>query len=217
MTPRTAITAAEVEGGVLGAARVLADSGHSAIPIYEGTLDSVIDLGAGYCDLVNHLRVRERHAIDLWPGFVQHAAPGVTTHVGSVTDMKDLASASFDAAVSSNLLEHLEWAELDRCESEVRRILKPGGRWILLQPNYRYASSEYFDDYTHRIPISHVSLRDFLAAHGWDILKLIPRFVPLQHKSWMPLVPALMHIYLRSPIRPFAKQMFVVARKGTSA
>lgn len=42
MTPRTAITAADVEQGVLGAARVLAASGHSAIPIYEGTLDSVI-------------------------------------------------------------------------------------------------------------------------------------------------------------------------------
>jgi len=32
----------------------------------------------------------------------------------------------------------------------------------------------------------------------------------------MPLVPALMHLYLWSPIRPFARQMFVVARKGAS-
>jgi putative hemolysin len=42
MTPRTSIAAADVEGGVLNAARVLAESSHSAIPIYEGTLDSVI-------------------------------------------------------------------------------------------------------------------------------------------------------------------------------
>ena len=42
MTPRTEITAADVEDGALGAARVLAASGHSSIPIYEDTLDTVI-------------------------------------------------------------------------------------------------------------------------------------------------------------------------------
>ena len=42
MTPRTEITAADVEDGVLEATRVLAASGHSIIPIYEGTLDTVI-------------------------------------------------------------------------------------------------------------------------------------------------------------------------------
>lgn len=42
MTPRTEITGADVEDGVLEAARVLAASGHSIIPIYEGTLDTVI-------------------------------------------------------------------------------------------------------------------------------------------------------------------------------
>jgi putative hemolysin len=42
MTPRTAIQAADVEDGVMEAARVLASSGHSIIPIYEHTLDSII-------------------------------------------------------------------------------------------------------------------------------------------------------------------------------
>ncbi len=42
MTPRTEIQAADVEDGVLAAARVLAASGHSRIPVYEGTLDTVI-------------------------------------------------------------------------------------------------------------------------------------------------------------------------------
>ena len=42
MTPRTAIQAADVEALVLDAARVMAASGHSRIPVYEGTLDTVI-------------------------------------------------------------------------------------------------------------------------------------------------------------------------------
>jgi putative hemolysin len=42
MTPRTEIQAADVEQGVLAAARTMAASGHSRIPVYEGTLDTVI-------------------------------------------------------------------------------------------------------------------------------------------------------------------------------
>lgn len=173
---------------------------------------AVVDLGAGYCDLVNHLRARERHAMDPWPEFAQYAAPGVETHVGSVTDLSGLGDGRFAAATASNLFEHLEWEDLKKAVSEVRRILRPGGHLILLQPNYRYCSAEYFDDYTHRTPLTHVSIRDFLVANGWEVVKLIPRFVPLQPRGWMPVIPALMRLYLHSPIRPFAKQMFVVAR-----
>jgi CBS domain containing-hemolysin-like protein len=42
MTPRTEIQAADVEAGVMEAARVMAASGHSRIPVYESTLDTVI-------------------------------------------------------------------------------------------------------------------------------------------------------------------------------
>jgi putative hemolysin len=42
MTPRTKLAAADVEEGVLAAARLLAETGHSRIPVYEGSLDSII-------------------------------------------------------------------------------------------------------------------------------------------------------------------------------
>ncbi len=42
MTPRTKLAAADVEGGVLAAARLLAETGHSRVPVYEGSLDSII-------------------------------------------------------------------------------------------------------------------------------------------------------------------------------
>jgi CBS domain containing-hemolysin-like protein len=42
MTPRTEIQAADVEDGVLAAARIMAASGHSRIPVYEETLDTII-------------------------------------------------------------------------------------------------------------------------------------------------------------------------------
>jgi CBS domain containing-hemolysin-like protein len=42
MTPRTRMIAADVEEGLAVAAQRLAESGHSRIPIYEGTLDTII-------------------------------------------------------------------------------------------------------------------------------------------------------------------------------
>ena len=42
MTPRTEIAAADIGQGVLAAAAVLAESGHSRVPVYEGTLDTII-------------------------------------------------------------------------------------------------------------------------------------------------------------------------------
>jgi SAM-dependent methyltransferase len=178
---------------------------------------AVIDLGAGYCNLINNLTARERHALDIWPDFVKHAASDVVTHICSVTDMRAIADGSFDAAVASNLLEHLEWNEVEKANGEVWRVLKPGGRFVVLQPNYRYCSAEYFDDYTHRTPFSHVSLRDFLEARGWRVSELIPRFVPLIMKGWMPLHPLLTRLYLKSPIRPLARQMLVVVEKAADS
>jgi CBS domain containing-hemolysin-like protein len=42
MTPRTKIRGVEIGDGLLAAARAASDSGHSRIPVYEGSLDTVV-------------------------------------------------------------------------------------------------------------------------------------------------------------------------------
>jgi CBS domain containing-hemolysin-like protein len=42
MTPRTEIFGVEVREGLVGAARVLAECGHSRIPVYDGSLDTIL-------------------------------------------------------------------------------------------------------------------------------------------------------------------------------
>lgn len=44
MTPRTEIFGVEVREGLVGAARVLAECGHSRIPVYDGSLDTILGL-----------------------------------------------------------------------------------------------------------------------------------------------------------------------------
>ncbi len=83
---------------------------------------------------------------------------------------------------------------------------------MILQPNYRYAYREYFDDYTHLAVYSHLSLADFLSANDFEVLNVSPRFLPLTIKSRIPVSPWLIRAYLASPIKPMGKQMLVRAR-----
>lgn len=179
---------------------------------YVPAAGSVLDLGAGYCSFVNHVRAAERHALDVSPSFVAHAGPGVTTHVGSCEDLSAFELGRFDVVFASNLLEHLEWPAIDRTLAEARRVLKPAGRLLLIQPNFRYCSREYFDDYTHRTVFTHVSLTDLLRSRGFAVERVDPRFLPFSFKSRAPKWGFLVGLYLRLPARPLARQMLVVAR-----
>ena len=98
---------------------------------------------------------------------------------------------------------------------EVKHVFRPDwreGTINILQPNYRYAFREYFDDYTHIAVYSHISLADFLTANGFDVIDVQPRFLPLTVKSRLPVFPPLIAAYLMSPVKPMGKQMLVRAR-----
>jgi SAM-dependent methyltransferase len=173
----------------------------------------VLDLGAGYCSLINHVQAREKHALDVYPEFGQFALPEVQTRVGGCDDLSPYATGYFDVVFASNLLEHLSREVLTRTLAEVRRVVKPGGRLILIQPNFRYCYREYFDDYTHMQVFTHVGLADLLSASGFAVEQMEPRFLPVSFKSRLPKWPWLTRLYLKLPWRPLAGQMLVVGRR----
>ena len=173
----------------------------------------VLDLGAGYGDFINSVTARRRIAVDTWPGLVDHVAPGVEALVTPVTDLGAIADGAVDFAFASNLFEHLPRDAFVSALGEIARTLSPDGTLTILQPNYRYAFREYFDDYTHVAVYSHLSLADLLTAHGWDVIEVRPRFLPLTVKSRLPVWPPLIAAYLRSPVKPMGKQMLITARR----
>lgn len=174
---------------------------------------SILELGPGYCDFINQANVRKKYAIDLSDEALQHAAHDVDFHVGDCADLSFLAAESIETTFASNLLEHLERPRLEETLREVRRVLKPGGRLLLIQPNFRLCYANYFDDYTHVTVFSDISLTDFLRAHGFSIVRCIPGLLPFSMKSRLPKWPVLVRAFLHAPFRPGAKQMYVVAEK----
>ena len=172
----------------------------------------VLDMGCGYGDFINAVRARRRIAIDRWPDFPQHVEQGVETIVGPIDDLSRMEAGSIDFAFASNLFEHLQQTEFVQVLERLRPKLSARGTLNILQPNYRYAFREYFDDYTHVAVYSHVSLADLLTANGYEVFDVRPRFLPLTVKSRLPVSPLLIAAYLASPFKPMGKQMLLRAR-----
>lgn len=172
----------------------------------------VLELGAGYGHFINNIRCRRRIALDSWPGMLQFLKPGVEGIVSSAIDLSAVEDDTVDFAFASNLFEHLTQQQLAVTLEQLRRKLKSSGTLSILQPNYRFAYAEYFDDYTHVAIYTDRSLPDFLETHGFVVIDRHPRFLPLTIKSRFPVSPLMIRAYLALPFKPMGKQMLIRVR-----
>ncbi|MGL5865508.1 MAG: class I SAM-dependent methyltransferase [Dermatophilaceae bacterium] len=184
---------------------------------WVGPDDDVLELGAGWCDFANNIVAGRVTAMDIDPTVEHAAASHVVPVIGDCTDLARFVDNSFDVIFASNLLEHLERADATRLLAGARRVLRPGGRLVLMQPNFRLSPGRYFDDYTHVAIYTDQSLSDYLSAEGWTVGTVRARFLPLTVKSRASRFTFLVPWYLRSPIKPLAGQMLVVANPAKGA
>ena len=178
---------------------------------------TVVDLGAGNCELVNSLQAARRVAVDLNPDTINSAGSGVEVLLTSSEDLSSLEDASVDAVFSSNFFEHLSNKDaLLRTLRESHRILKPAGRIVVLMPNIRYLPGRYWDYFDHHLPLTHLSLSEGLELAGFEVQRVVPRFLPYTVKdSPFRIPPAVVRVYLRLPIvwPIFGRQMLVVGSR----
>lgn len=105
---------------------------------------SVLDLGCGSGQLISRIAMANPKirftAIDLSENMLNRAQLHFSEqHISNVklasqdmTDLRDFASASFDAVISSLAFHHLpNERSLESCFREIQRVLKPGGRVVL--------------------------------------------------------------------------------------
>lgn len=177
--------------------------------------DTVLDLGCGYGEFINSVPASaQRFALDLEAAQQQYLDADVEFAAENVLKVDELYDpASFSFIFSSNLLEHLERAEVGELLKKLRNLLKPGGHLGIMMPNYRLKPHLYFDDYTHKTAISDVALCDWMSSVGLEVVRSEPGFLPYSMKQRLPVNRFLVRLWLASPFRPNAGQMLVIARR----
>ena len=177
---------------------------------------TTLDLACGFGEFSRHIRAARKIAVDANAAVASLLDEDVEFHVTSAESLDMLADDSIDVCFTSNFFEHLPTKDaMDRVLREVLRVLRPGGRFVAMQPNIRYAAHLYWDFYDHHLPLSHLSAQEGFEKNGYRVDVLIPRFVPWSTKSALPQHPALVWLYLK--LRPIwwilGKQFVIVARK----
>jgi SAM-dependent methyltransferase len=178
---------------------------------------AVLDIAAGYCDFINNVRAARRVAIDLNPEMTRMAAPGVETHLATLERIADvLEPGSIDLAFASNIFEHLRGPDvLLEILGAIHRVLKPGGRLIILQPNIRWVGVAFWDFIDHTLPLTEKGMTEALELSGFEVIECRSKFLPYTIKSRKTFSPTLARLYLALPPAQWllGKQMFLVSRR----
>ena len=187
---------------------------------YVPTDACVLDIGCDRGHFIRHIVARERWATD-----IRDMSEVFTDEIrflqadGLELD-RALPLGHFDVAFMSNYLEHLGSSKNVIHQLAVaKRVLKPGGRVMILQPNIRLVGARYWDFIDHSVALTERSLVEAASLSGFTPETLITRFLPYTTKSRLPRSAYVVRAYLRAPPlwRVFGKQTLFVGRSATGA
>ncbi len=177
---------------------------------------TVLDLGCGYCEFINHIRCGRKLGMDLNPESSAQSAPDVELLIQDCSSPWQLPDGSLDVVFTSNFFEHLpDKLALRNSLLQAARCLRPGGRLIALGPNIKYVPGAYWDFWDHFLCLTDLSLGEALENNGFRVVESHARFLPYTTVNVPEFPAALIRFYLASPLlwRLFGKQFLVVAER----
>jgi len=134
----------------------------------------------------------------------------------SCDDLSPIPSESVDVVFASNVFEHLAdtW-DLLQTLRETHRVLRRGGRLLILQPNIRILKGRYWDFIDHRLPLTDRSLVEALRLVDFEVREARSRFLPFTKSSRWPKSAFFVRLYLLFPVahRILGEQAWVVGAK----
>ena len=136
---------------------------------------AILDLGCGHGALIHVARAlgyTNIGGVDGSPSQVEAARRlGIEgVRYGNMFEVAQaLPDSSLDAAISFDVLEHLDRDEIIRLTDEIVRALKPGGRWIVHVPNCAspFAGAALYSDLTHEMAFTAESMTQLALSSGF--------------------------------------------------
>jgi SAM-dependent methyltransferase len=182
---------------------------------YVSSEATILDLGCGWGEFINHIKADKKYAMDLNPEGADRVHPDVNFLNQNCSRPWDLDSDSLDVIFTSNFFEHLPTKDdLAQTLAEAHRCLKPDGKIICLGPNIRYLPGRYWDFWDHHIPLTEQSLLEILQLRSFKIERCCSKFLPYTLVNTTPWPLFFLRVYLRVPLawRILGKQFLVIGR-----
>jgi Methyltransferase domain len=185
--------------------------------IYEllGRPRRLLDPAAGRCEFINAVPAAERWVVDEIAYPEASLAEGIQVIEGDVLTAP-LPDDYFDGIFVSNFLEHLtSQAQVSNFLAKMHVSLQTNGRIVVLGPNFKYCAADYFDCADHTLALTHLSVAEHLYAAGFDIVRVVPRFLPFSFRGSLPASASLARLYLRMPFawRLLGRQFLLLGQK----
>jgi SAM-dependent methyltransferase len=178
---------------------------------------TVLDLGCGYGEFINHIKCRKKFGMDLNPQARAHLSAEVELIAQDCSMPWPLADASLDVVFTSNFFEHLpDKLALRNTLVEAARCLRPGGKLIALGPNIKYVQGAYWDFWDHFLCLTERSLAEAFENNGYRVVLNYPRFLPYTTIGAAEYPSLFVRLYLMMPWawRILGKQFLVIATRA---
>lgn len=177
--------------------------------------DRILDIPCGFGEFINHIKCRQRIAMDIRSDSKKYLNPGVQFIKCESTKLA-LPDESVEKIFISNFFEHISREDIIITVKEAKRVLTKGGQVLVFQPNIRFLQKDYWMFYDHITPIDDRALEEVFGAYGLNMIHKIERFFPYTLKSRLPKSKLLVRLYLKFPILwgLFGEQSFLVFQKA---
>ena len=126
-----------------------------------------LELGCGRGDFFNEFTEigLDTYAIDNNDHYKKNLKTSNFFNIDMIKSKLPFEENSFDIVYYKSFIEHFYYPE--NIFKEVLRILKPGGKFINLTPDWDIIYKSFYEDYTHRTPFTETSLKDIYLINGF--------------------------------------------------
>ncbi len=139
----------------------------------------ILDLGCGHGTLLYFCRLEGYDRVSGVDRSAQQAAKARELGIEGVQEgdlmatLTALPDASQDVVIAFDVIEHFSKEELLPLIDEVRRVLAPGGRWLIHVPNGEspFHGRIRYGDFTHENIFTRTSLAQVLLASGFTAVR----------------------------------------------